>query len=112
MSHYCCKRCGQRYEHCVCPDVQPTSPIAMDEENTLDEHAPFWDDDLACHHTLGEPAGLLKQVTAELDRLLPTNPDQVPYSCVTDLGKQIMEAAKCTCLTNQLGPHYCEKCSP
>lgn len=54
MSHYCCKRCGQRYEHCVCPDVQPTSPIAMDEENTLDEHAPFWDDDLACHHTLGE----------------------------------------------------------
>lgn len=54
MSHYCCKRCGQRYEHCVCPDVQPTSPIAMNEEKTLDEHAPFWDDDLACHQTLGE----------------------------------------------------------
>lgn len=52
MSHYCCKRCGQRYEHCVCPDVQPTSPIAMNEEKTLDEHAPFWDDDLACHQTL------------------------------------------------------------
>lgn len=60
----------------------------------------------------GEPAGLLKQVTAELDRLLPTTPDQTPYSGVTEIGKQIMEAAKCTCLTNQLGPHYCEKCSP
>lgn len=52
MSHYCCKRCGQRYEHCVCPDVQPTSPVVKTEEPAYNE--PIWEDELATHHTLGE----------------------------------------------------------
>lgn len=57
MSHYCCKRCGQRYEYCDCPltsvvGVQPsTAPqVPVDEEPPED----IREDDLACHQTLGQ----------------------------------------------------------
>lgn len=96
--------------------VTPAVTVDLDRVRRLEQRVAEltkWKHSMSYNDSyFGEPAGLLKQVTAELDRLLPTTPDQTPYSGVTEIGKQIMEAAKCTCLTNQLGPHYCEKCSP
>lgn len=31
MSHYCCKRCGQRYDDCSCKSYLPVKHVTFEE---------------------------------------------------------------------------------